>query len=429
MPKRSHTPDDGGLGPGSADGWLRVQPRAAQASDLVLAVLLSGLAAVLLKVLSSSLEPRDWVFIPLVVLPLAVRRSRPRTSAALVGVAALVQAVLGVPIGFHDAAVLLALATLGGWTDRRTGLVGVGAALVLVVVGVSQSWWGYLDRRLGPDLPLAQTLSTAGAAVLVAAAWAFGEQARRAREGDLAVRQRAAQLERERSQLAELSAAAERTRIAREMHDVVAHGLTVMIVQADGASYALPPDADASRAALGEISRTGRAALQEMRQLLGLLRAEEDDAEHAVVSPVPGLRRLDVLIAEARAAGAQITLEIDGELSDVSDLTSLTAYRVIQEGLTNARRHGGQVVTVTLHRFGDELLARVQDSGPTEPDAAASAPPGVGLTGLRERVTATGGRTRVGPVEGGGFAVTAWMPVAAAASGATALVLEKQEER
>lgn len=388
--------------------------RSVQVSDLVLAVLLGGLAAVLLKVLSGSLEVDDWLFVPLVVLPLALRRSRPRTGAALVGVAALAQAVLGVPIGFHDAAVLLALATLGGWTDRRTGLVGLGGSLVLVAVGVWRHWWGYLDRRLGPDLPLAQTLSTAGAVVLVTAAWAFGEQARRAREGDLAVRQRAAQLERERSQLAELSAAAERTRIAREMHDVVAHGLTVMIVQADGASYSLPPDADASRAALGEISRTGRAALQEMRQLLGLLRAEEDDPEQAEVTPVPGLRRLDVLVAEARSAGAQVTLETEGDLSDLSDLTSLTAYRLIQEGLTNARRHGGPVVTVTLHRLGDELLVRVQDSGRAESDPSGSGPPGVGLTGLRERVTATGGRTRIGPVDGGGFAVTAWMPVAAA---------------
>lgn len=404
-------------GPGSGYGSSGVVPQAAQMSDLVLAVLVTGVAAVLLKVLSSSLGPADWVFVPLVVLPLALRRSRPRTSAALVGGAALTQAVLGVPIGFHDAAVLLALATLGGWTDRRTGLVGFGAALVLVAVGVGRRWWGYLDRRLGPDLPLAQTLSTAGAVVLVAAAWAFGEQARRAREGDLAVRQRAAQLERERSQLAELSAAAERTRIAREMHDVVAHGLTVMIVQADGAAYALPPDADASRVALGEIARTGRTALQEMRQLLGLLRAEDDDPDQAQVSPVPSLRRLDVLVAEARSAGAQVTLETDGDLSDLSDLTSLTAYRLIQEALTNARRHGGTVVTVTLHRLDDELLVRVQDSGRAEPDVLGAGPPGVGLTGLRERVTATGGRTRVGPVEGGGFAVAAWMPVAAAATG------------
>lgn len=407
--------DDGAgrLDPGPVDQRLLTVPRAAQVSDLVLAVLLTGLAAVLLKVLSADVELADWVFVPLVVLPLALRRSRPRTSAALVGLAALVQALLAVPIGFHDAAVLLALGTLGGWTDRRTGIVGLAGALVLVAVGAWRRWWGYLDRRLGLDLPLAQILSSAGAVILVAAAWAFGEQARRARLGDLAVRQRADQLERERSQLAELSAAAERTRIAREMHDVVAHGLSVMIVQADGAAYALPAGADASRAALVEISRTGRTALQEMRQLLGLLRAEDGGADQASVSPAPDLRRLDDLVAQARSAGADVTLEVDGELSDLSDLTSLTAYRIIQEGLTNARRHGGQDVSVTLRRAGDELLVRIHDSGRPESAAAtAGAAPGVGLTGLRERVTATGGRTRVGPVEGGGFAVTVWMPVA-----------------
>ncbi|WP_375431749.1 sensor histidine kinase [uncultured Friedmanniella sp.] len=397
------------------DRRVTALPRAAQVSDLVLAVLLAGLAAVLLKVLSGRLELADWLFVPLVVLPLALRRSRPRASAALIGAAALVQALLGVPIGFHDAAVLLGLATLGGWTDRRTGLVGLGGALVLVAVGVWREWWGYLNGRLGPDLPLAQALSTVGAVVLVGAAWAFGEQARRAREGDLAVRERAEQLERERSQLAELSAAAERTRIAREMHDVVAHGLTVMIVQADGASYALPPDADAPRSALLEIARTGRSALQEMRQLLGLLRAEDTEAAgRASVAPAPSLRRLDDLVAEARAAGAEVTLETEGELGDLSDLTSLTAYRVIQEALTNARRHGGPLVTVTVSRLRDELAVTVQDSGRDHADRNAAGPPGVGLTGLRERVTATGGRTRVGPVEGGGFSVAAWMPVSAA---------------
>ena len=401
---------------GAGDTAVPALPRSAHLSDLALAVLLTGLSAVLLKVLSAGLDPADWVFVPLVVLPLALRRSRPRLAAALVVGATLVQAALAVPIGFHDAAVLLALGTLGGWTDRRTGLLGLTAGLLLVAVGAARGFWGYLDRRLGgADLTAVPALSTAGAAVLVVAAWAFGEQARRAREGDLAVRQRADQLERERSQLAELSAAAERTRIAREMHDVVAHGLTVMVVQADGAAYTLPPDADTARTALAQIATTGRTALQEMRQLLGLLRAE--GAGSAPAAPAPGLQRLDALVAEARAAGADVTLATDGDLSTLSDLTSLTAYRVVQESLTNARRHGGHVVAVTLRRTDEELLVSVEDSGRNRADPATGAPaapsPGVGLTGLRERVTATGGRTRVGPLPGGGFAVTAWMPVSA----------------
>jgi hypothetical protein len=144
VPVRSHTVD---RGRSDLD-----RTRSVLVYDLVLAVLLCGVAAVLLKVLSSSLELDDWLFVPLVLLPLALRRSLPRTSAALVGLAALAQALLAVPIGFHDSAVLLALATLGGWTDRRTGLVGLAGSLVLVAVGVWRRWWGYLDRRLGPDL-------------------------------------------------------------------------------------------------------------------------------------------------------------------------------------------------------------------------------------------------------------------------------------
>jgi signal transduction histidine kinase len=395
-------------------------PRAAiVVGDLVLAVLLVGGSAVLLKVLSPKADALDWWFVVLVGLPLAVRRRAPRTCAALVGVVALVQVLVGSPVGFHDAAVLVALATLTGWTSRRVGLVGLGAGVLLVVVAALTPWWVYLDRRLGPDPATAHVLAMLGAFVLLGAAWAYGEQVRHAREGAVALAERAARIELEREQQAALAAAAERARIAREMHDVVAHGLSVMVLQAEGARYSLPASATVSRTALEEVARTGRTAIGEMRQLLGLLRSDPAGGAAGPTPPAPGLDDLDELVAQARRTGAGVTVRRRGDLAQVPPVVALTAYRVVQEGLTNARRHGGDQVEVDLVADDDELVVRVHDDGRTDVDEAAT-PPGLGLTGLRERVAAAGGRASAAPDPAGGFTIEVGLPLRSAAAPAEA---------
>jgi signal transduction histidine kinase len=244
---------------------------------------------------------------------------------------------------------------------------------------------------------------------------------RHAREGAEALRERAARIEREREQQAELAAAAERARIAREMHDVVAHGLSVMVLQAEGARYSLPASATVSRAALEEVARTGRTAIGEMRQLLGLLREGSVGEGVSPTLPAPGLDDLDELVAQARSAGAAVTLSRTGDLGRVPPVVALTAYRVVQEGLTNARRHGGDEVQVDLVADEQELLVRVHDAGRPEPDEPAErADPGLGLVGLHERVTAAGGRAHAAPDPTGGFTVEVVLPLRSAAVSAAA---------
>ena len=391
------------------------QPRVLVIADLALAALFVGSSAVLLKVLSPRADAVDWWFVVLAGLPLAVRRSRPRTCAALVGAVVVVQVLVGSPVGFHDGAVVVALATLTGWTSRREGLVGLAVAALLVAGAALTPWWSYLDRRLGPEPRAAHVLVMLGAFVLLVAAWAYGEQVRHAREGAEALRERAVRIEREREQQAELAAAAERARIAREMHDVVAHGLSVMVLQAEGARYSLPESATVSRAALEEVARTGRTAIGEMRQLLGLLREGSVGEAPSTTRPAPGLGDLDDLVAQARSTGATVTMSSTGDLGRVPPVVGLTAYRVVQEGLTNARRHGGDEVEVDLVADEDELRVRVRDGGRSVGDADGDADaPGLGLVGLRERVAAAGGRAHAAPDPDGGFTVEVVLPLRSA---------------
>ena len=202
------------------------------------------------------------------------------------------------------------------------------------------------------------------------------------------------------------------------MHDVIAHGVSVMIVQADGAAYVAEQSPADARRALEQIAATGRESLAQMRQLLGLLRTEDATAGRlaqtqpvSAALPQPGLGQLADLVAEAERAGARIHPTVEGDLADLPAMTSLTAYRVVQEGLTNARRHGGPEVELVVARRPDGLFLRVADGGPARP---ATGPAGFGLIGMRERVDAVGGTLSAGSdPDAGGFVLRAWLPVPA----------------
>jgi signal transduction histidine kinase len=229
--------------------------------------------------------------------------------------------------------------------------------------------------------------------------------------------ERAAQLERERDTNAQIAAAAERARIARELHDVVAHNVSVMVVQADGAAYALDSDPGRTRAALAAISATGRQALAEMRALLGVLR-RGDEVGQAALAPLPGLGQLDELLDQARAAGLPVTFELSGLPRPVPAGTALTVYRIIQESLTNTRKHaGGMAVAKVELWYGESAVElKVSDNG-----VGAAAPcdgAGHGLTGMAERAAMYGGSVQAAPVPGGGFAVTATLPISPVAASA-----------
>jgi signal transduction histidine kinase len=224
---------------------------------------------------------------------------------------------------------------------------------------------------------------------------------------------------------------AERARIARELHDVIAHNVSVMVVQADGASYTLAADPDRAREALAAISATGRQALAEMRRLLGVLRREDEPANTAR-APQPGIGELGELLDQARTAGLPVSFSVEGVPRPLPDGAALAAYRIVQESLTNTRKHAGPVASasVVLRYTSDALMLAISDdgrgglAGPAVPSSAlpgapvGSAAAGHGLTGMRERVAMYGGSVAAGPRPGGGFEVTATLPFTPVRAGA-----------
>jgi signal transduction histidine kinase len=265
-----------------------------------------------------------------------------------------------------------------------------------------------LDPRLGGE---AAVLALLAASAAPAAVWAGAARAARAEaRAQSAARQVGAR------SLLEHTARGERARIARELHDVVAHHISMIAVQAETARLTTPgmPAAGAQR--LSAIGDTARAGLTEMRRLLGVLR-QDADAEVAERRPQPGLQQLVELVDEARkASGAGVRLIVSGPAAPLDPGVELAAFRIVQEALTNVRRHApGSAVDVEL-RYGAEVLRlRVRDNGPGP--AGGRRPGGHGLLGMRERATAAGGSLRSGPAPGGGFLVEAALPVAEGAGG------------
>jgi signal transduction histidine kinase len=217
-----------------------------------------------------------------------------------------------------------------------------------------------------------------------------------------------AALERERERSAELAVLEERAKIARELHDVVAHGLSVIALQAGGAETALPDEPERARTPLRAIRREAEEALAEMRRALGLLRPGDAPPE---LAPQPGLAQLPALVERARAAGMPVTLHVDGHPRPVDPGLELSVYRIVQEALANVHRHaGGAPASVRIAWTGHSLALRVRDTGMRTPGGGEEAD-GHGLIGMRERVRAHGGEFAAGRVPGGGYEVTAELPL------------------
>jgi signal transduction histidine kinase len=359
------------------------------------------------------------------VVPIVFRRTYPAAAfAAVIAVGALQVLLLRRPIG-ADLSVLVVLYTLAAYRPRRISLRG----LAICLAGATVATW-----RWHPVHPV-DGLYTVGVETAlfggpVLLAWLLGDSARWRRGYYQALEEKAARLERERDAQALVAAAAERARIAREIHDVVAHNVSVMVVQADGAAFALDGSPQRAREALGAISATGRRALAEMRSLLGVLRdpasRDVDLAAGPELGPQPGIDELGELLGQARAAGLPVSLAVSGVPRPVPEGEALAVYRVVQESLTNVRKHAGPGATaaVSLGYAGEGLVIRVTDDGrgPAVPDGAVpggAGPGGAGpdgdghgLTGMRERIELYGGSVRIGPRPGGGYEVVARLPLA-----------------
>lgn len=366
--------------------------------DRLLAVGLTGLS------LLAGLSGGSLAWMGLGVLqcvPLWWRRTHPVAVFVAVSAASAVQLpLLDMPV-FSQLAYPVAVYSVARFAGSRAaaGALAVGvAAAVLAAVDWVRPYRG--------DVPLAEAAFgyalTMG--VIVLAAWSLGTLGRTREAYVAALLDHAAHLAHEATQRVELAAADERARIAREMHDVVAHGLSVIVVQADGARYAAAKDPDVAVTALETVATTGREALAEMRRLLGVLRTDATGTR-----PQPGLADLPWLLEQSAAEGMPLEVALPDPLPPVPDGVALVVYRVVQEALTNVRRHAGRVeqVGVRLAVEPGALVVEVVDDG----RGAATVPSGgLGLVGMRERVLAAGGDLATGPRPGGGFRVRARIP-------------------
>jgi signal transduction histidine kinase len=366
-------------------------------TDLILTVLLDAITAI--PLVADESQWWVWVLDQALVLPLVFRRRRPFMIFLLVAAVGLVQWLADVSL-MADAALLLALYTVA---ERESRIRTIAAAAMLEAGVVLAS------VRFKPvDDSLVNSLVFLTAMVVAALFLATTIRARRAYLESLV--DRAAQLEVERDQQARLAATRERTRIAREMHDIVAHNLSVMIALADGASLTNAGDPAAATEAMASVSATGRDALAEMRRLLGVLR--DDDTPSALV-PQPCLAQVDELADRVRQVGRSVTVSVTGTPQPLPPTVDATAYRIVQECLTNVVKHatGATRAEVALRWGAASLTIEVADDGAAGPPGAIGV--GHGLGGIEERVALFGGTASFGSRGAGGWRVCVVLPIGA----------------
>jgi signal transduction histidine kinase len=237
-------------------------------------------------------------------------------------------------------------------------------------------------------------------------AWVGGFAVRERSEQVAAAEIRALMAERERDAATRIAVAEERARIARELHDIVAHAMSVMVLQVGAVRHKLPDELAEDREALDSVERAGRTALTEMRRLLGAMRNDGDEAE---LAPQPGLDGLDSLVEEVGRAGLPVRVNVDGEPFSLPRAIDLSAYRIVQEGLTNALKHSrASIAEVTVRYGSDELQLEIRDDGI---GTATTDGLGHGLVGIRERVKIYGGEMSAGTANGGGFILSTRLPL------------------
>jgi signal transduction histidine kinase len=374
-----------------------------------------AVAAVLAAVTISPNMPRSavspWWIVTAVgcFVPLAWRRTHPARAAAATAAATAVLVAGGALTGAGLAAMWLAVYAVAA---REPLWRAVSAAAVLEVLGIVTA------VRLAPaGVIVPGAVLTTGAAA-AAVGIGISQQARRVYLA--ALEERAARLEYERDQQARLAAAMERAKIAREVHDIVTHSLSVMVALADGAAAASACSPQRAGTVMRQVAATGRQAMGEMRRAVGALRIDDtaaDTAAHDTASasgkaegrPLPGLDNLDDLLAEVRAAGLPVRLTVTGAPRPLSPGAQLAVYRIVQESLTNARRHapGAAGATVTLRYLEHDIGVEIGNDGPVSGMPPGRVPPGHGITGMRERAAAYGGSVTAGPRTGGGWVVRA----------------------
>nr|WP_312846729.1 histidine kinase [Arthrobacter jinronghuae] len=342
-----------------------------------------------------------------ICMALGWRRSHPVAAAAVQAAACILQLFLVPVTGLPaDIFVLVTVYSLAAFAPRWASLAG----LALAVVGGALFIFRYF---LFPEPvlrdPMINALDLVAIEAVVLVAWTFGDLTRTRRLAVQALQDRAHRLEVEREQERQLAAADERSHIAREMHDIVAHSLSVIITQADGARYASAEDPEIAPKTLGVIAETGRSSLREMRRLLGVLRGDEA----ASTRPLPSLADIEELLESVKRGGLDTALSITGTpRRSLPPGAELTAYRVIQESLTNVLKHAGPKASakIALHWTPTGLEVGVLDDGLGAASALNDDGAGQGIKGMAERLSLYDGTLKAAPAAGGGFRVEAFIP-------------------
>jgi signal transduction histidine kinase len=339
------------------------------------------------------------VSVPLTLLitsSVAYRRPRPLlagTVAMLSNTALIIVAANPGTSVAHAIAWFCGLYAIAVWTDTRGFLIGIGVLVAGNASTLIGDTSGIQDTWLFTIIPIVAMLLVRRAV-----------RDRQVRADTLAAR--AELLEREQQLRAQEAVVEERARIARELHDLVAHNVSVMVIQAGAERHALPAEQQSTREALGSIEQAGRQALADARRLLGMLRRDGDREE---LEPQPGLGEVAGLIEQVQRAGLQVSLEVEGEPRALDAGRDLCAYRIVQEGLTNALKHAGRSrAEVRLAYRPESLAVQIRDDGAGEAQLDGS---GQGLIGMRERVALYGGELHAGPRDGGGFEIRAVLPL------------------
>ena len=380
-------------GPGAARAWLHRHPRVADAGLAL--VVLAVTVQPLLDGMGCGCAPAPaWGYglAVLMCLPLVWRRRWPFAAGLAAGLLAAVFGLTSLPEPVVAFAALVGIYSVAAHGSRRVALASAGIAAVAITLTL------LLDRQSADAQDYTVNF------LVFATAWLLGDGARSRRERAAELEARIDQAEQMRVVEAERALAEERTRIARELHDVVAHAVSLMVVQAEAGPVVVHRDPDRAVRAFDTISSTGKQALTELRQLLGLLRTDPADR----LAPQPTLAALPALVDGVRRAGLPVELAVEGPVRPLPAGVELAGFRIVQEALTNTLKHAGPVRARVLVRYdGDVVELEVRDDGA---GGVAAPSGGNGLVGMRERAGVLGGTVSAGPVEGG-WRVHARLPV------------------
>jgi len=327
--------------------------------------------------------------------PIALRRYRPLPVLAVTVTAETLLLIFStdspVPVG-----VIVALYTVAAYCERRVSIRAAAWVAVPITVGVAVNNGPHAGRVI-PEL------------AVFAIAWVIGDNLRTRRAYLAELEARAARLEREREEKADRAVAEERARIARELHDVIAHNVSVMVVQAAAGEEVFDEDPERARESLSAVASTGRAALTELRRLLGIIRSEEDRG--ADFAPQPGIEYVGELVRQVNDAGLPVELSVIGEPRALPEGVGLCAYRIVQEALTNTLKHAdASGARVNVRYAADALELQVVDDGRSRSQVNGETG-GHGLIGMRERVALFGGELTASPRAGDGYEVRARLPL------------------